>query len=243
MEFDSFLENLPKFTKWYLFSVLLTAALSSFKILSPFYFVLIFENGLFNFQLWRLITTYIYVGNFGFPFIMRLVFIYFGFSKLEKLYKQRPADFFWLLFVVGILNLLISLIFDEYYLLSRQWAFSILYIWCKKEPFERVSFLFGLVVKSAYLPWAIIAYSILTGDGVYKELIGIAAGHAFIFVKDLLPNNPKYRLDLFRTPKFVEKLVWKYYPRPPTNNFGGQQPQEPQNQGPRLFGGRGVRLN
>mgnify|MGYP003878432505 FL=1 len=87
--------------------------------------------------------------------------------------------------------------------MSRQFAFSLLYIWCKKEPFEKVKFLLGFVVKSAYLPWAIIIYSVLTGESVYAELIGIAAGHAFIFIKEVLPNNPSYRLDLFKTPKFV----------------------------------------
>jgi len=243
MEFESFVQNMPKFTKYYMASILFFAILASFKILSPGWLVLIFEYAITKFQIWRFITSYIFAGTFGFPFLMRLIFTYFGCSKLERLYSNRIADFFWLLFVVALLNLGISVIFDEHVLLSRQFAFSLLYIWCKKEPFERVNFLFGFVVKSAYLPWAIIIYSVLIGDGVYKELIGVAAGHAFIFVKDLLPNNPKYRLDLFRTPKFVEKLVEKYYPRPPNNNFGGQPQQPPQNQGPRLFGGRGVRLN
>lgn len=47
--------------------------------------------------------------------------------------------------------------------------------------------------------------SVLTGGEPFNDLIGIAAGHTYIFLKMTLPVSHGY--DLLKTPKFIEKIV------------------------------------
>ena len=89
-------------------------------------------------------------------------------------------------------------------MLMTSFTFSVLYVWCKNEPDRQVS-IWGFPVQSANLPWALMLLSILTGGSPFNDLIGIAAGHTYIFLKMTLPISHGY--DLLKTPKIVEILV------------------------------------
>jgi hypothetical protein len=88
--------------------------------------------------------------------------------------------------------------------LMEAFKFSILYVWCKNEPDKTVS-IWGFPVTSGNLPWVLLALSVVTGGDPFNDLIGIAAGHTFIFLKMTLPNSHGYHF--LNTPKFVERLV------------------------------------
>ena len=88
--------------------------------------------------------------------------------------------------------------------LMSSFVFSVLYVWCKNEPDKQVS-IWGFPVQSGNLPWALLVMSILTGGSPFDDLIGIAAGHTYIFLKMTLPVSHGY--DLLKTPKWVEKVV------------------------------------
>ncbi len=74
--------------------------------------------------------------------------------------------------------------------------------------------MFGFVFKSitlfstkkwldAYLPWVIVVYSVLTGaNDILSYLVGIAAGHTYIVLKDVVPNS-QYKYNILQTPKFL----------------------------------------
>lgn len=83
-------------------------------------------------------------------------------------------------------------------------VFSVLYVWCKNEPDKQVS-LWGIPVSSGNLPWALLVMSILTGGSPFDDLIGIAAGHTYIFLKMTLPSSHGY--DILKTPKFFEDFI------------------------------------
>ena len=88
--------------------------------------------------------------------------------------------------------------------LMNSFVFSVLYVWCKNEPDKMVS-IWGFPVQSGNLPWALVALSILTGGSPFEDLIGIAAGHTYIYLKMVLPISHGY--DLLKTPKFLENWV------------------------------------
>ncbi len=88
--------------------------------------------------------------------------------------------------------------------LMSSFVFSVLYVGCKNEPDRTVS-LWGIPVQNGNLPWALLVMSILTGGSPINDLIGIAAGHTYIFLKMTLPISHGY--DLLKTPKWVEKAV------------------------------------
>lgn len=48
-------------------------------------------------QLWRLVTTFLFFGPFGFTFMFNLIFTYRYCRMLEEgSFRSRPADFFYM---------------------------------------------------------------------------------------------------------------------------------------------------
>jgi len=117
---------------------------------------------------------------------------------------------------------------------------------------------------SCNLPWVLMAFHLFTGGNPFNDLIGVAAGHTYIFLKTILPDSHGY--DLLKTPKFMQYLVTRLNsigqdPRQAprgnarmfnlNNNNGVADPAAqqnlnrnaaPQNAAFRAFGGRGVRI-
>ena len=65
--------------------------------------------------------------------------------------------------------------------------------------------LWGFPVKSANLPWVLLLLSIITAGDPFKDLIGIAAGHTYMFLTTILPQSHGY--NPLKTPKLIENLV------------------------------------
>lgn len=93
--------------------------------------------------------------------------------------------------------------------------------------------------------------SILTGGSPFDDLIGIGAGHTYIYLKMVLPQSHGY--DWLKTPRWVERFVAEVQRRtmgaPAAGNsrvynLGGAIPNQIPDAGaqPRAFAGRGVRL-
>lgn len=59
----------------------------------------------------------------------------------------------------------------------------------------------GMPVKGLYLPWALIALTILTGGSPVNDLIGIAVGHLYYFLVDVLPLSQG--IAALQTPEFM----------------------------------------
>jgi len=96
------------------------------------------------------------------------------------------------------------------------------YVWCKLEPDAMVS-LWGCPIKASNLPWVLLGLSLLTGGDPFKDLIGIAAGHTFIYLKLILPQSHGY--NMLTTPRWCENLVkrieiWGNDGRAPANQWG-----------------------
>jgi len=97
-----------------------------------------------------------------------------------------------------------------------------MYVWCKLQPDMQVS-IWGFPVKSGNLPWVLLGMSILTGGDPFKDLIGIASGHTYIYIKTILPLSHGY--NMLKTPKLFEEWVrrlevWSHGGRAPGNTFG-----------------------
>jgi hypothetical protein len=65
--------------------------------------------------------------------------------------------------------------------------------------------IWGYPVQSGNLPWVLLGLSILTGGDPFTNLIGIAAGHTYIYLKVVLPLSHGY--NLLKTPKLLEHWV------------------------------------
>jgi hypothetical protein len=127
--------------------------------------------------------------------------MYFTLRRCEEFFKTRYPDFTVLIIFNMFAVALISFLYGDYLALNASFVFSLMYVWCKLEPDSQVS-IWGFPVKSANLPWVLLALSILTGGDPFKDLIGIAAGHSYIYLKMILPVSHGY--NLLKTPKIAE---------------------------------------
>lgn len=57
-------------------------------------------------------------------------------------------------------------------------AFSMVYIWARRNPGVRLSFLGLFVFNAPYLPWVLLGFTLLLNNSLPKEdLLGILVGH------------------------------------------------------------------
>ena len=67
--------------------------------------------------------------------------------------------------------------------------------------------IYGIPLKSGNLPWFLMAFHVLMAGNLISDLIGVATGHTYIYLKEILPES--YGYDLLKTPKFMKTLVDK----------------------------------
>lgn len=94
-----------------------------------------------------------------------------------------------------------------------------MYVWCKLVP-DATILLYFWPVQSKNLPWVLLAFSIITGGDPFTDLIGIAAGHSYIWLKHVIPQSHGY--NFLATPRWAHDLV-KYleeWSRKPSNPNG-----------------------
>jgi len=116
----------------------------------------------------------------------------------ESHYQGRTADFAWLLLYSAVTLIALSPLTGMPFLGSPL-SFSLVYIWARRNPAVRLSFLGLFVFNAPYLPWVLLGFSILLHNTLPKDdLLGIAVGHGELYIP-LRRVNGKRR-----------ELIWKY---------------------------------
>lgn len=73
--------------------------------------------------------------------------------------------------------------------LGQAFTIMLVYVWSRRNPYVRMNF-FGLLnFQAPYLPWVLLGFSLLLGNAVYVDLMGIAVGHIYYFMEDVFPNQ------------------------------------------------------
>lgn len=82
-----------------------------------------------------------------------------------------------------ILSPLVSMPF-----LGQPLSSTLVYIWSRRNPDTRLSFLGLLVFSAPYLPWVLMAFSLFMHGSVPRdEILGIVIGHIWYFFTDVYP--------------------------------------------------------
>lgn len=112
-----------------------------------------------------------------------------------------------LLFGLVVMETIMLLLFySPYIFITDGLHFYIMYVWSRKNPSMSVS-LWGVIINALFIPWVMIAIKVLIGDSIFLPLLGIAVGHLFYFLVDVLPDL--HDIDLLQTPQFlVNMLGW-----------------------------------
>lgn len=83
------------------------------------------------------------------------------------------------------------------YILSSQLLQYCIYLWSKQNPTTPRS-LWGIQIQGFYVPFALMALSLLMGSPITDNIIGIVTGHVFYFFSQVCEQTKN--LPLFVTP-------------------------------------------
>ena len=248
-EFKTFYFRIPPITRYYLTCVFITATIATYiKPLQMviYYIFLDYQLALNNFQIWRLFTNILFVGGFSTSFLFFLIMIYMRFKEVEqnaiilRVYAKFIMMLFYLLLFLNIINICSYKIFDikPGFTLAQQLLLAFIYIDSKREPQKTIN-LYFLPIKNALYPYALIVFNIVSGAGIYDNIIGIIAGNIYYFLVDVLPVQKN--INILKTPKFLVDLLEKYYySRLTFDNINGGNNNQGGNNGNFGFGNSGA---
>ncbi|XP_058287327.1 derlin-3 isoform X2 [Hylobates moloch] len=194
--------QVPAVTRAYTAACVLTTAAVQLELLSPFqlYFNphLVFRK----FQVWRLVTNFLFFGPLGFSFFFNMLFVFRYCRMLEEgSFRGRTADFVFMFLFGGVLMTLLGLLGSLFFLGQALMA-MLVYVWSRRSPRVRVNFFGLLTFQAPFLPWALMGFSLLLGNSILVDLLGIAVGHIYYFLEDVFPNQPGGKR-LLLTPGFL----------------------------------------
>lgn len=200
--------NMPFVTKLLVTSTVALAGLTAMNVVNPHDVILNWDLVIKKFQIWRLFTAYVFAGSFSFNFLMHTVVLYENCRR----YEANPfntgaggnsADFLFMV-LIGIILLGIVAHLFEVFILSVPLLYMIMYVWSRRDPDALINF-YGFKFQGLYLPWIYIAIQLLMGASITLPIIGIAVGHVYYFLIEVLPAT--YGREVVKTPKFVIELV------------------------------------
>ena len=211
--------QIPPITRFYLTSLFITAIIATyFKSLQIiiYYIFLDYDLIIKSFQIWRLFTNVLFVGGFSTQFLFFVIMVYMNFKSQEQsaIILNKYAVFImmliYLLLFINIINIISSKIFgfNVGFTLAQQLILSLIYINSKREPRKLVT-LYFFRMENCYFPYALILLNVVSGGGIYDNIIGIIGGNIYYVLKDVLPASKS--IDILKTPKFLVDLTEKYY--------------------------------
>ncbi|KAH7349549.1 derlin-2 [Plectosphaerella cucumerina] len=179
--------EMPICTRWWTTATVLTSALVQCQIVTPYQLFYSFRAVFVKSQYWRLLTTFLYFGPFSLDLIFHVYFLQRYARLIEESSGRSPAHFSWLLmYAMSSLLLLSPLVSMPF--LGHPLSSTLVYIWSRRNPDTRLSFLGLLVFTAPYLPWFLMGFSLILHGTVPKdEIMGVVIGHIWYFFTDVYP--------------------------------------------------------
>ena len=208
MEVFNFLFNeSPKITKILVLSSFGISILVWSGLVNTLDIYLNFYLIIHKYEIWRILTTFLYFGEFNLNLVLHM-FIFFRDSKIleKKIFHGNSADYLYFILFCMIFLLILSPITKSLFL-STSLNFAMMYYWGRKSKMTNVEFMGVFTFRAPYLSIFYLMISFLLGYE-YKELIiGIIVGHVYFFLKEILPRIKGVKgIKLLETPKIVQKV-------------------------------------
>ena len=248
-EFKTFYFNITPITRYYITALFITAIIATYlKSLQIviYYIYLDYKLVFYFFQIWRLFTNIFFIGGFSTSFLFFVIMMYMHIQQVEKsaivtrVYATFIMMIIYLLIFLNIINLISFKVFGfpPGFTLAQQLLLAFIYVDSKREP-QKMLNLYFVPVKNAFYPYALIIFNIVSGGGIYDNIIGIIAGNIYYVMVDVLPVTKN--LKILKTPKFLVDLLEKYYySRLPYDNLNTHNDNNQGNDGQFGFGNSGV---
>lgn len=179
--------EMPVCTRVWTTATVLTSALVQCQIVTPFQLFYSFRSVFLKNQYWRLLTTFLYFGPLSLDLVFHVFFLTRYARLLEESAGRSPAQFSWLLLYATTCLIALSPLVSMPFL-GHPLSSTLVYIWSRRNPDTRLSFLGLLVFTAPYLPWVLMGFSLVLHGNVPKdELMGVVIGHVWYFFSDVYP--------------------------------------------------------
>lgn len=169
--------------------------LQHLDIVSPFQLYFNPTLIVLHYQVWRLVTTFLFFGTIGFNFLFNMTFTYRYCRMLEEgSFRGKSSDFImmfifggalmivshlqktntcrknksnWLIFRVTLIYSQIFAFFVNLLFLGQAFTIMLVYVWSRRNPFIRMNFFGILNFLAPYLPWALLGFSVILGNTIW----------------------------------------------------------------------------
>lgn len=196
--------QMPLCTRWWTTATVLISALVQCQIVTPFQLFYSFravfvKNQVYSLsfsfsiesltahQVWRLLTTFLYFGPLSLDLVFHVFFLTRYSRLLEESSGRSPAKFSWLLLYATTCLICLSPLVSMPFL-GHPLSSTLVYIWSRRNPDTRLSFLGLLVFTAPYLPWVLMGFSLVVHGTIPKdEIMGVVIGHVWYFFSDVYP--------------------------------------------------------
>ena len=173
-----------------------------------------------QYEIWRLITTFLYIGQPS-PKIIFDYYIYYKRMKSTErkfIRNKKLSEFIMMLIYLMIITHICNFIGYAFFglksnkFLSHKLMFSIILINSKRNPEKMFRFYFAKI-PNKFVPYFLFTIRTLKSGKYLSNLFSFIPGLAYYYLKDVIPkwNN---NLDIFITPQFLENICKnKFYPK------------------------------
>lgn len=208
-ELGTWFRGIPIVTRWWFSLSIVFPLLGRLGLINGFHMMLDYASVVHRFQIWRLVTSFVYYPispQTGFHYLINIYFLYSYSTRLETgLFDGRPADYLFMMLFNGIILIIIGFLMPLR-LLMDPLVLSVLYVWCQVNKDMIVQFWFGMQFKAMYLPWVLAVFNMVIQGGGIMELIGIFVGHLYFFLMFKYPQDFGGQRFL-STPSILYKLL------------------------------------
>jgi Derlin-2/3 len=208
--------EIPIISRCYLTSAFAITTACFLDLISPLTLYYNYDLIMTKGQYWRLISSFLFFGTFSLDFVFHMYFVLRYCRLLEEgSFRGRSADFLFLIIYGMVFMLIVTTLFDTFArikFLGHPLTFMMVYLWSRdpENAHIQLSFLGVLQFTAPYLPWVLLSFSLLIGNPVEMDLLGIFAGHIYYFLDYIYPQIAHMRNWNFKklvfTPPFLHYL-------------------------------------
>jgi len=206
--------QIPPVSRLYLTAAVGVTAACFLDVVSPltlyYNYDLIVEKG----QYWRLVTSFLFFGSFSLDFLFHMYFVVRYCRLLEEgPFRSRPLDFVCMLVFGMAAMLCFTLVGNAFFakikFLGHPLAFMMVYVWARgpENLHVRMSLLGMFPFNAPYLPWVLLGFSLLLGNPIETDLMGILVGHIYFFLDRVYPKVADVRGWRWQRPMNLPKVV------------------------------------
>lgn len=208
MDQPNWFQEIPPLTRTYASLVVFITGLCQMNIVSPFNLYFNYRSIIYEKEYWRLITNFLYFGPLGVDFLFYLFFLTRYTRMLEEgSFRGRKADMIWMLFY-GAVFLILAAPFVHMLFLGSSLVFMMVYVWSRRNPEVRLSFLGMFTFTAPYLPWVMLGFSLVINSHFpVGDALGIVIGHIYYFFEDVYPITSRTGRRYFAAPAFLTRLL------------------------------------